>query len=165
MNRNILDDIISEVGAAFGVAGLKLNADGTLGLKVDDNVVGLRISMSDESLLLYADLGPLPASERPEQQLMRLMKASLFGRATGGGALSLAADGNPDHPMRVVLWRRVETAGLTSQRLRDRLGMMLDTATDLRDGLADTVENAVSGATGAQFGTRTTFVPPLGGMA
>ena len=169
MNRNNLDCIISEAGAAFGVPGLKTNSDGALGLQVDDAVVGLRINGRDESLLLYADLGPLPTAEQPGRFLARLMTASLFGRATGGAALSLVADGNPDHPARLVLWRTMESEGITAQRLRDRMQAMFDSVVDLREGLSELSDATPlsKGAMSSAGGTspRGWVVPPLGGMA
>jgi hypothetical protein len=139
--NDVLTTLLVRLGESLGLGPLTLDPQGALGLAIDTQVLGLQADRERERLLLYADLGPLPAGTpaAPRETLtIRLLQANLFGRLAAGGALALATDAqDPEQPPRLVLWRSLDYAALDQSRLEQALRLMADTAADWRAALPE----------------------------
>lgn len=95
-----LSTLLEELGTSTGLDGLAFDADGQCSLLFDgEHEVTFVRDPEDRSLILYCELGKLPA--QADGLCLRLMQASLLGAETGGAALSVHGAQNT-----VVLWKR-----------------------------------------------------------
>jgi hypothetical protein len=136
-----LNHLLKHFGESIGLGALAFDATGALGLAVDGQVLGLQRDDERGRLLLYTDLGPLPAGTPDasrEMLAIRLLQASLFGNLAASGTLALAPDSqDPEQPLRVVLWRAMEIAALDLGGLERGIKQMVDAAEDWRDALQE----------------------------
>ena len=109
--------------------------------------VAVDLAGDETSFLLSAELGPLAAttSTAAYRQILRL---SHLGLETGGGALSLADDGEM-----LVMWRVVDLSSLSPDDLTGFLAAFLDSAKNTQTAIfksedtpAVTVEPPSAGA-------------------
>ena len=85
-------DLIALLAARAGLPALKLSSDGTAALVIDDKLtLNLEHDEPAGRLLAYVPLGSLPVQDR-EAHAVRLLRANLFGRDTGGAVLALDGD-------------------------------------------------------------------------
>jgi Tir chaperone protein (CesT) family len=82
-------DLIAEFAQRAGLAELRLSAEGTAALVVND-ILTVNIEHDDAGrrLYLYCALGEPPAEGR-EAYFGQLLEANLFGRQTGGASIGL----------------------------------------------------------------------------
>jgi hypothetical protein len=138
MTIDLLNDLLARLGESLNMGPLQLNADGALGLHIDQRLtLGLQFDPDRDRLLMYADIGPLPQGAGRERLMNRLLQASLFGRVTAGGALALAPGLEPEASQRVVLWKAIDGAALEVACLESNLQLMADAVGDWQDALRE----------------------------
>lgn len=94
--------LFEKLGAVTGIAGLALDSSNTLTLRFDEeHDITFTRDVEDRAVFFHAEVGD--AAHLEAQACRTLLRASLLGAETGGGALSIHGD-----PGMVVLWKRHE---------------------------------------------------------
>jgi hypothetical protein len=159
MAIDTVNDLLARLGELLGMGRLQLDAEGALGLNIDGRLtLGVQYDPNRERLLIYADLGPLPAPPIQESLMTRMLQANLFGRLTAGGALALAPDLDPDKPLRIVLWKATDVAALDLPTLEHGLRQLADAVEDWQDVLLEWTTETIHEEKTAHFA----FDPSLG---
>lgn len=108
-----LQSLIAEVGNRLELEELSFDDEGFTALRFDEDLVVNFQAVSDDALMLYADLG-VPA--RGDAIYPDLLKANLFWRTTMGATLSLTDDPKPRVILAIeFLWQNLEIAELTTR--------------------------------------------------
>ena len=109
-----LQQLITAFGEILQMSGLVLDEDGFCGLQFDSIIpVNIQLDVSNNTLVLFADLGLLP-EERKHALADAMLRANRFWRATSGATLSLT----DDQPAAVILalplvWERLSAVELS----------------------------------------------------
>jgi len=104
--RDVLQQLIGDLGKTVGLDDLELDAAGYCCLVIDkDLVINIEFDEPDARLMLYSMVGR-PGSDRPAG-LTELMEANYLGRGTGGATLGLERESGA-----IVLSREVPIAGM-----------------------------------------------------
>ncbi len=159
MAIDTVSDLLTRLGTQLGLGSLQLDEEGALGLNIDGRItLGIQYDPNRERVLIYADLGALPAGPLQTTLLTRMLQVSLFGRLTAGGALGLAPDLDPEKPLRIVLWKPMDIAALDLPALEQGLRQFVDAVDDWQDALPEWIEDAIPEAGTVNFA----FDPSMG---
>ena len=150
MAIDTVNDLLARLGALLGLGALQFDEQGALGLNIDGRLtLGIQYDPNRERVLIYADLGALPAGPLQTTLLIRMLQVSLFGRLTAGGALGLAPDLDPEKPLRIVLWKAMDVAALDLPALEQGLRQFIDAIDDWQEALPEWTEGAILEEPGA----------------
>jgi hypothetical protein len=91
MSRELLESLLTDLGAEVGLPDLALDEHDYCCLVLDD--LAINLETDGEELFLYANLGPLPGDEAARTELLaELLDANYFWQGTGGGVLAASRE-------------------------------------------------------------------------
>ena len=134
----LLRDLVNEYAHSIGMSALTLDDQGRCSLLYDDKFsVTLESHSETGALVIFAELGPIPAGLELEF-CQKMLQANYFWQHTGGqGTLALAPEENPDVPRTAALMSQTPLRSLDFGTFRNRLSDFVDTAEAWIDYLVD----------------------------
>jgi len=117
-----LQRLLDQFATSIGLSDLQLDDDGLCALRFS-GMVTVEMSAEGDKLLIYSDLGAVPAGGEA-RTYTSLLQANLFWHSTYGATLSIT----DDHPAHVVLALQCAWPSLTPVRFEEIMEQFVSTA-------------------------------------
>ena len=134
----LLHDLVNEYARSIGMSSLSLDEAGRCSLLFDDKFsVTLEPFAETGALVIFAELGPIPA-DWEHDCCEKMLQANYFWQHTGGlGTLALAPEEDPNVPRTAALMYQTPLQSLDFGTFQNRLSDFVDTAEAWIDYLGD----------------------------
>lgn len=141
MPRQAADGLLRALGAEVGIPDLRLDEAGCCTLAFDEVVVNLEVDDDSRHLLLYANLGPAPATDAAAALYEDLLDGNLFWRGTGGATLGLDRPGG-----RILLMQGFPADRVTEADFKAGVERFVDVAEGWKARVGEAVDAAAGTA-------------------
>lgn len=137
-DAKLLHDLVNEYARSIGLSPVSLDEEGRCSLLFDDKFsVTLEPHRESRALVLFAELGPVPAG-RELDFCQKMLEGNYFWQHTGGlGTLALAPEEDPHVPRTAALMYQAPLQSLDFGTFQNRLSDFVDTAEAWMDYLGD----------------------------
>lgn len=134
----LLYDLVNQYARSIGMGSLTLDDQGRCGLLFDDKFsVTLEPHPETGALVIFAELGAVPA-DWAHDFCLKMLEANYYWQHTGGlGTLALAPEQDPNVPRTAVLIYQVPLHSLDFGAFQNQFSTFVDTAEAWIDYLAD----------------------------